>query len=324
MSLGNGSIAGGDSVTISGANFTGATGVFFGTLAAASFAVAGDGSIVAVAPAQAVGTIDVTVVTLSGASATGPADQFTYRAPARSHDQRAEQLDRFHGRRFDHHHHRHELRRCHVGLVRGRAGSIIRRRVADVDYGDHRGPAGGDGRCRRDDHRRDDAGFRADQFTFTASAPIVTGLGTGSGFASGGESVTIFGVHLAAATGVLFGSVPASSVVINDDGTITAVAPAQAAGVVDVTVQSPSGNSAVHSADQFTYTPAGALPVVAGLSTSDGTIAGGELIIITGTNFTDVTGVSFGPCRPGGSVSIPRPRSSPSRRPRRPRPSMSS
>ncbi len=77
ISPASGPTAGGTQVTISGANFTGAIVVYFGGTAATSFKVNTDGSITAVSPAGT-GTVDVKVVTPSGANATTAADQFTY------------------------------------------------------------------------------------------------------------------------------------------------------------------------------------------------------------------------------------------------------
>src|SRR5262249_8621616 len=54
----------------------------FGTTAAFDFDVISDTSIVATAPALAAGTVDITVVTYSGTSATGSADHFTANAAA--------------------------------------------------------------------------------------------------------------------------------------------------------------------------------------------------------------------------------------------------
>ena len=70
--------AGGRWVIIAGTGFTGATGVAFGGTAATSFTVDSDGYITAVAPAGT-GTVDVTVTTPAGTSATSTADQYTYR-----------------------------------------------------------------------------------------------------------------------------------------------------------------------------------------------------------------------------------------------------
>ena len=65
-------------VSVTGTNFTGASSVHFGANAA-SFTVNSDTSITATGPAGA-GTVDVTVTTTGGTSATGAADQFTYSA----------------------------------------------------------------------------------------------------------------------------------------------------------------------------------------------------------------------------------------------------
>ena len=73
----NGPVSGATSVTITGANFTGATAVKFGTTTA-SFAVNGATQITANSPAGSAGAVDVTVTTPGGTSATGAADQFTY------------------------------------------------------------------------------------------------------------------------------------------------------------------------------------------------------------------------------------------------------
>ncbi len=74
----SGPTTGGTSVSISGSGFTGATAVFFGGAAATSFTVNSDGSITAVSPAGSAGTVDITVVTAAGTSATSISDHFTY------------------------------------------------------------------------------------------------------------------------------------------------------------------------------------------------------------------------------------------------------
>ena len=73
--------AGGTSVTISGTSFIGASAVKFGANAARQFAVNSATSITAIAPAGAVGTVDVTVTSGNGTSATSAADHFTYASP---------------------------------------------------------------------------------------------------------------------------------------------------------------------------------------------------------------------------------------------------
>jgi CshA-type fibril repeat protein len=89
--------------------------------------------------------------------------------------------------------------------------------------------------------------------TAAAATPVVSGLSQTWGAATGGTPITITGSGLAGATGVSFGGVPALDFAVVDDGTVTATAPAQAAGAVDVTVEDGSGTSATSCADAFAY-----------------------------------------------------------------------
>src|SRR5208337_3860323 len=70
--------SGGVPVTITGTSFTGATAVYFGTVAASRFTIDSDTGITATSPTGGLGTVDVTVVTGLGTSATSSADRFTY------------------------------------------------------------------------------------------------------------------------------------------------------------------------------------------------------------------------------------------------------
>ncbi|HUD87639.1 MAG TPA: FG-GAP-like repeat-containing protein [Xanthobacteraceae bacterium] len=79
----SGPAAGGTTVTITGRNFTGATAVDFGSVAALSFTANSATSITATSPPGR-GMRDVTVSNQFGSSATSPADIFTY--PPVAHD----------------------------------------------------------------------------------------------------------------------------------------------------------------------------------------------------------------------------------------------
>jgi hypothetical protein len=75
----SGSAAGGTTVTITGTGFNGTTAVTFGSSGAAAFYVNTPSRITATSPAGSVGlTVDITVTTMVGTSATSSADQFTY------------------------------------------------------------------------------------------------------------------------------------------------------------------------------------------------------------------------------------------------------
>jgi hypothetical protein len=74
-----GPIAGGTSVTVSGTNLTGETAVNFGATPGTSVVVNGGGtSLTVTSPAEPAGTVNVTVVTPAGTSATSAADNFTF------------------------------------------------------------------------------------------------------------------------------------------------------------------------------------------------------------------------------------------------------
>lgn len=89
-------------------------------------------------------------------------------------------------------------------------------------------------------------------FNVTAGPPTVTAVTPSSGPLSGGTSVTVTGTNFVGVTAVSFGGT-AASFVVNSPTSLTATAPARAAGTIDVTVTTAGGTSAISAADQFTY-----------------------------------------------------------------------
>ncbi len=73
----SGPVTGGTAVTITGTNFAGTTGVYFGTTPAPSFTVNSNTSVTAIDPAHSAGTVAVTVNTWYTSPQTS-ADRFTY------------------------------------------------------------------------------------------------------------------------------------------------------------------------------------------------------------------------------------------------------
>jgi hypothetical protein len=130
----------------------------------------------------------------------------------------------------------------------------------------------------------------ADQFTFLP-LPVVTAVSPNVGTQAGGTAVTITGSGFTQVTGVSFGSTAAASFSFVSDTTVTAVSPA-GSGTQDITVTTAAGSSAMSAADQFSFL---SLPVVTAVSPNVGTPAGGTAVTISGSGFTQVTGVSFGP-----------------------------
>jgi hypothetical protein len=76
----SGPIGGGTPVTIAGTDFANVSGVSFGGVPAASFAVASEGLVTAVAPRGKPGAADITISTVAGTTPLTAADQFTYKA----------------------------------------------------------------------------------------------------------------------------------------------------------------------------------------------------------------------------------------------------
>lgn len=106
---------------------------------------------------------------------------------------------------------------------------------------------------------------------------------------TGGTTTTITGTNLADVSTVTFGSVPATSFTLNEDGTITAVTPPQAEpGPVPVTVTNTDGADSSLVFDYFNVT------AVDAIDPESGTTLGGDEITITGECLTGTTDVLFG------------------------------
>ncbi len=122
---------------------------------------------------------------------------------------------------------------------------------------------------------------------FDYDPPAITGVLPATGPALGGTAVTITGSNFGTAGTVLIGGKPAPQVSYAD-GRIVVTTPAGvgAAVAVDVAVT----GQPVHAVASFSYDR----PVVAGLSASRGTAAGGTTLTITGSNFGTTAAVTVG------------------------------
>ena len=133
----------------------------------------------------------------------------------------------------------------------------------------------------------------ADKFTYVA-APAITKIAPAAGPLGGGTAVTITGKNLTNATAVTFTMgltvEPAMSFVVKSATTIVATSPAMGAGLANVTVTTAGGTSPVVAADQFTYVAA---PSITSILPTAGSLAGGTLVTIDGSNLLNAT-VKFG------------------------------
>jgi hypothetical protein len=122
----------------------------------------------------------------------------------------------------------------------------------------------------------------ADHFSYVPKGPppTVTKLSPASGPVAGGTPVTITGTNFSGVTAVKFGANATTSFTVNSATSLTAIAPAEAAGKVDVTVTTPNGTSALSAKDHYSFTP-----TVTKVSPNAGAKAGGSKVTITGTGF---------------------------------------
>ena len=116
--------------------------------------------------------------------------------------------------------------------------------------------------------------------------PRIKKLSPKKGPAAGKTSVTITGTKLGGATAVKFGSTAATSFTVNSENSITALSPSGTTGAVEVTVTTPSGNSA--SGDHFTYEA----PTLTLVSPGAGARGGGTPVTVTGSGFA-LSGTTF-------------------------------
>jgi hypothetical protein len=278
-------------VSISGHYFTGALAVEFDGQPAPSFTVNNDGSITATSPAGAAGTVDVTVVTLAGQSATSAADQFTYVLP----------LPTVTG-----------LNPTSGPLAGGTSVVVTGQYLTgavEVLFGNQAAPSitvNSDSQVTAVSPAASSAGTvevtvvtptgvsnpsPVEEFTYVAG-PTVGGISPSGGPTTGGTQVTITGSGFMGASAVSFGGTPATSFTVNSDSQVTATSPAGAAGTVDVTVTTVYGTSTTSPADQFTYNHG--TPTVTLVSPPSGPVTGGTVVNVSGTNFTSGAVVRFG------------------------------
>jgi hypothetical protein len=87
----------------------------------------------------------------------------------------------------------------------------------------------------------------------TVQPPAVTKVAPASGPRGGGTSVTITGTGFSNPATVNFGSNPATGVTVQSATTITAVSPAGSKGLVNLTVTTSAGTSAINKKAHFKY-----------------------------------------------------------------------
>ncbi len=125
-------------------------------------------------------------------------------------------------------------------------------------------------------------------FTYLA-APIISSVTPNQGPTAGGTTITISGANLTGTSAVYIGGVAATNVTVMSAATVTAVAPAGAAGTVSVSLTTPSGTA--NLANGFTFV---AVPTISLITPNQGPTTGGTTITISGTNLTGTSAVYIG------------------------------
>jgi large repetitive protein len=293
---------GGTSVTITGTNLGGATAVKFGTANATTYTIESASQITATAPPGATGTVDVTVTTPGGVSATGTADHFTYSPPPAitsiapvAGPQGGGTSVTLTGANLAH--------ASAVSFGGSAASSFTINSATSITAVSPAGSGTVDVTVTTPGGTS--ATVEADRFTYVPP-PAVAEVTPNTGPSAGGTSVVIKGANFTGATAVKFGSTDATTFNVNSATSITAVSPA-GSGTVDVTVTTANGGtSATGEADRFAYialpgparvaaaTTQEPSPTVSSVRPTKGPAVGGTVVKITGANLAGATAVKFG------------------------------
>jgi hypothetical protein len=117
--------------------------------------------------------------------------------------------------------------------------------------------------------------------------PFTDDISSRSGPTGGGNTVTLSGANLTTATSVKFGATSVTPTVVND-GVISVIVPAGAAGSVSVSVTTAGGTDGLP--DSYTYV---AVPTLITVSPASGLTGGGTFVSLTGTGLSTTTSVTF-------------------------------
>jgi len=282
ISPNQGPMSGGNTVTLTGTGFSGATAVRFGGNSAISFTVFGSTRIVAVVPSGA-GVVNVTVTTSEGTSAQ--AVTYTYvAAPSLSSlspdrgpvsggivvTLTGANLSSATAVRFD-------------GIAALSFTVVSATQISAVAPAHAAGSAA---------VTVTTVGGTSNSLTFSyVLEPSVTGLTPAQGPASGGTVVTLTGANLSGATAVRFDGIAAPTFTVVSATEISAVTPAHTAGSAAVTVTTPGGTSNPENPSMYFYYAA--VPSLISVTPTSGNTAGGTVVTITGTGLSGATAVNF-------------------------------
>ncbi len=297
-----GPVKGGQVVVIKGTDFTGATAVKFGAVAATSYAVISDTNIVAVAPdAAAAGDQLVTVTNSIGTNATGKSYKYagptvTKVAPAWAKTD-ASSIITVTGTGF--------IGTVKADVVIGGAAAldvwvisdrsmIVKTPVTDSANSITVAEGVSDVVISRNGVASATAAGKS-TFLFASGLPAITAITDGSSAVSGtdgvavGSQLTITGTQLLGVTQVNFGAtkVTAANITIASATSLTVTVPTHPSGPVDVTVETAVGASVTNLVTPFNYYSTKA-PTISSLYPGVLAKGTGGTFLVYGKGFTGV------------------------------------
>jgi len=243
-----GATGGGNTVQVTGTNFVSGATVKFGGSASGTVTFMSATQLKAVAPAHSAGVVDLTVSTPGGTSATSNSDKYAYGAPKvtsitpNAGPTGGGTTVQISGGNF-------------VPGAVVKFGSTASASVTFVSPTLLKAVAPAHSAAVVDVTVVTGAGTsatsNADKYAF--GPPAVTSVSPTSGPTGGGTTVTVNGKFFVPGATVKFGSTASATVTFVSPTQLKAIAPAHAAGTVDVKVATNAGSSATSSADKYTY-----------------------------------------------------------------------
>lgn len=129
----------------------------------------------------------------------------------------------------------------------------------------------------------------ADRYTFVP-APTITRAAPNSGSTSGGTIVTISGASFRQVRWVMFGTQYGYALRVLSPSSLQVTAPPGTAGLVPIRITTAFGTSSSVPADDYTYV---APATVTKVAPDNGTVNGGTVVELTGTDFSTASSVTF-------------------------------
>ncbi len=283
VSPNNGPEAGGNTVTVNGSNFTGASAVQFGSVAGSGITNVTSGSLQVTVPAGT-GTVDVTVTTPNGTSpVNSPADEYTYNAPAQP---TVTGLSPTNGPAAG----GTQVTVSGTNLTGATAvdfGSTPGTEIGNITAGSLTVTApAGSGTVDvtvTTPNGTSPLNLPADEYTYNP-APTVTGVSPNNGPEAGGNTVTVNGSNFTGTPTVDFGSTPGTNVANVTSGSFTVTVPA-GTGTVSVTVSTTAGGASAPLPNAYTYN---------GSTTAGGTVSLSKVAALIGNYPDKVSGTGWG------------------------------